>query len=208
MRAGGGLCIADEVQVGLGRVGSHWWAFEREGAVPDIVTLGKPLGNGHPMAAVVTTRAIAEAFANGMEYFNTFGGNPVSCAVGNAVLDVIDDEHAAGARRQDGCLASRRLQRARTPGTKSSATFAESGSSSEWSWSRIARAKAPAAAAAITWPSARAELGVLLSVDGLLHNVLKFKPPMVFGEAERARLVEVLDQVLAEDGARPNTIAG
>ena len=91
-RDAGAVCIIDEVQVGFGRVGSCFWAFEALGVVPDIVTMGKPIGNGHPMAAVVTTRAIADAFANGMEYFNTFGGNPVSCAAGLAVLDVIEDE--------------------------------------------------------------------------------------------------------------------
>ncbi len=86
------MCIADEVQVGLGRVGSSFWAFETQGVIPDIVTLGKPLGNGHPLAAVITTPEIAASFDNGMEYFNTFGGNPVSCAVGMAVLDVIERE--------------------------------------------------------------------------------------------------------------------
>ena len=91
-RAQGAVCIADEVQVGFGRVGSHMWAFEEHGVVPDIVTLGKPIGNGHPLGAVITTRALADAFANGMEWFNTFGGNPVSCAVGMAVLDVIRSE--------------------------------------------------------------------------------------------------------------------
>ncbi|MEJ2746945.1 MAG: aminotransferase class III-fold pyridoxal phosphate-dependent enzyme, partial [Anaerolineae bacterium] len=88
----GGVCIADEVQVGFGRVGSHFWGFQTQGVVPDIVTMGKPIGNGHPLAAVVTTAEIAQAFHNGMEYFNTFGGNPVSCAVGLAVLDVIEAE--------------------------------------------------------------------------------------------------------------------
>ncbi|UCF95475.1 MAG: aminotransferase class III-fold pyridoxal phosphate-dependent enzyme, partial [Desulfobacterales bacterium] len=108
VRAAGGICIVDEVQVGFGRVGSHFWAFETQGVVPDIVTLGKPMGNGHPLAAVVTTPAIADAFANGMEYFNTFGGNPVSCAIGMAVLDVIENEglqanaHKAGARLLQG----------------------------------------------------------------------------------------------------------
>ena len=86
------MCIADEVHVGFGRVGSHFWGFETQGVVPDIVTMGKPIGNGHPIGAVVTTREIAEAFADGMEYFNTFGGNPVSCAAGLAVLDVIENE--------------------------------------------------------------------------------------------------------------------
>src|SRR5205085_7453049 len=92
VRDAGGVCIADEVQVGFGRAGTHFWGFETQGVVPDIVTMGKPIGNGHPLAAVVTTPEIAASFSNGMEYFNTFGGNPVSCAIGLAVLDVIADE--------------------------------------------------------------------------------------------------------------------
>ncbi|MGE5374909.1 MAG: aminotransferase class III-fold pyridoxal phosphate-dependent enzyme, partial [Bacteroidota bacterium] len=99
VRQAGGLCIADEVQTGFGRVGSHLWGFEMQNVAPDIVVLGKPIGNGHPLAALITRREIAEAFDNGMEYFTTFGGNPVSCAVGLAVLDVLQEEglqaHAA-----------------------------------------------------------------------------------------------------------------
>ncbi|MCG6957376.1 MAG: aminotransferase class III-fold pyridoxal phosphate-dependent enzyme, partial [Gemmatimonadetes bacterium] len=91
-RAGGAVCIADEVQVGLGRVGTHMWGFQTQDALPDIVTLGKPIGNGHPLGAVVTTPEIARSFANGMEFFSTFGGNPVSAAVGFAVLEVMDRE--------------------------------------------------------------------------------------------------------------------
>jgi len=92
VRAGGGVCVADEVQVGFGRVGTHWWAFETQGVVPDIVTLGKPIGNGFPLSAVVVRKEVARSFDNGMGYFNTFGGNPVSAAVGHAVLRVIKDE--------------------------------------------------------------------------------------------------------------------
>jgi len=92
LQQSGGLVIADEVQTGFGRVGHHFWAFELHGVVPDIITLGKPIGNGHPMGAVITTRAIAEAFNNGMEFFSTFGGNPVSAAIGLAVLEVIHEE--------------------------------------------------------------------------------------------------------------------
>ncbi len=92
VRAAGGLCIADEVQTGCGRPGDHFWAFEAQGVVPDIVTIGKPIGNGHPLGAVLCTRVVADAFANGMEYFNTFGGNPVSCAIGLEVLKVIREE--------------------------------------------------------------------------------------------------------------------
>ena len=88
----GGICIADEVQIGFGRMGTNFWGFETENVVPDIVTMGKSMGNGHPLSAVVTTKKIADLFDNGMEYFNSFGGNPVSCAVGHAVLNVIKDE--------------------------------------------------------------------------------------------------------------------
>src|SRR5206468_5980806 len=92
VRAAGGVCIADEVQVGFGRLGTHFWGFETCAVVPDIVVLGKPIGNAFPLAAVVTTKEIAESFANGMEFFSTFGGNPVACAAGLAVLDVVRDE--------------------------------------------------------------------------------------------------------------------
>jgi 4-aminobutyrate aminotransferase-like enzyme len=92
VRGAGGVCIADEVQTGLGRMGTSFWAFEDQGVVPDIVVLGKPLGNGHPIGAVITTPAIAASFDNGMEFFSTFGGNTVSCAIGLAVLDVLRDE--------------------------------------------------------------------------------------------------------------------
>jgi len=111
VRAAGGVAIADEVQVGFGRVGSHLWGFQTQGVVPDIVTLGKPIGNGFPLGAVVTRPGIADAFDNGMEYFNTFGGAQAACAVGMAVLDVMRDEglqrHAleVGARLKAG-LAS------------------------------------------------------------------------------------------------------
>lgn len=92
VRAQGGVCVADEVQVGFGRVGTHWWAFETQGVVPDIVTLGKPIGNGFPLAAVVVRAAVARSFDNGMGYFNTYGGNPVAAAVGQAVLRVVREE--------------------------------------------------------------------------------------------------------------------
>ncbi len=92
IRAAGGVCIADEVQTGLGRLGSHYWAFEIQDAEPDIIVLGKPLGNGHPVGAVITTRTIADAFANGIEYFSTFGGSTLSCMIGREVLQIVDDE--------------------------------------------------------------------------------------------------------------------
>src|ERR1700741_1935793 len=93
VRGAGGGCIADEVQTGYGRIGTHFYGFEMYDVVPDIVTLGKPIGNGHPIGAVLTTGAIADSFANGMEFFSTFGGNNVSCAIGLAVLEVVQEEN-------------------------------------------------------------------------------------------------------------------
>ena len=92
IRAAGGVCIADEVQTGLGRLGDYYFGFEHQGAVPDIVVLGKPIGNGHPLGVVVTTRAIAESFAKGPEFFSTFGGSNLSCRTGLEVLDIIEEE--------------------------------------------------------------------------------------------------------------------
>lgn len=112
VREEGGVCIADEVQAGFGRVGSHFWGFETQSVVPEIVTMGKPTGNGHPLAAAVTTREIAQAVDNGLEYFNTFGGNPVSCAVGLAVLDVIEEEDL---QRHTQRVGEHLLSRLRTP---------------------------------------------------------------------------------------------
>jgi ethanolamine-phosphate phospho-lyase len=100
VREAGGVTIADEVQVGFGRVGTHYWAFEMQNVIPDIVTVAKPMGNGHPVGAVITTEAVASSFlATGISYFNTYGGNPVSCAIANAVMEVIDEE-----KLQNNCL--------------------------------------------------------------------------------------------------------
>ncbi len=150
VRAAGGVCIADEVQIGFGRVGSHRWGFELHGVVPDIVTLGKPIGNGHPMGAVVTTPQLARSFAGGMEYFNTFGGNPVSASVGAAVLDVLEDEGLqANARTGGGAL---QVRLASSPGgTRSSVTSAGTGCSSGSSWCRTATRSSPRRARPRRW---------------------------------------------------------
>jgi 4-aminobutyrate aminotransferase-like enzyme len=198
VRAAGGVCIADEVQVGFGRVGSHFWGFEAQGVVPDIVTLGKPIGNGHPLAAVITTRAVADSFANGMEYFNTFGGNPVSCAVGAAVLDVIEQEKLqANAQQVGGRLRAglRALQEkypligdVRGMGLFIGVELVKDRETLE-----------PAAWEASYIIERMKAHGILLSTDGPLHNVLKLKPPLVFTEENADFLVETLDKVLAED---------
>jgi 4-aminobutyrate aminotransferase-like enzyme len=201
VRDAGGVCIADEVQVGFGRVGSHFWGFQTQGVIPDIVTMGKPIGNGHPLAAVVTTPEIAASFENGMEYFNTYGGNPVSCAVGLAVLDVMEDEKLqdnalkAGARMKAG-LEQLMDKHPLIGDVRGMGLFI----GVELVLDR--ETLAPAAAQASYIIERMKENGILLSTDGPLHNVLKIKPPLVFSEANADRLVSRLDKILAEDALR------
>lgn len=196
-RAAGAVCIIDEVQVGFGRVGSHLWAFETQGVIPDIVTMGKPIGNGHPLAAVVTTPEIAQAFANGMEYFNTFGGNPVSCAAGLAVLDVIEEEglqahaHTVGGELLAGLrgLADRH------------ALIGEVRGLGLFIGIELVRDRAtlePADDEATIVIERMKARGILLSTDGPLHNVLKIKPPMPFAAENAEALVTHLDAVLTD----------
>jgi 4-aminobutyrate aminotransferase-like enzyme/Ser/Thr protein kinase RdoA (MazF antagonist) len=183
VRAAGGVCVADEVQTGFGRAGSHFWMFETQGAAPDIVTMGKPIGNGHPMGAVVTTREIAAAFANGMEYFNTFGGNPVSCAAGLAVLEAIREEGLQENARTTGdyLLAGLRDLAARHP------LIGDVRGRGLFLGIELVRDRGtlePAAAEASALVDRMKEMGVLLSTDGPLHNVIKIKPPMVFNRSD------------------------
>lgn len=198
VRSSGGVCIADEVQVGFGRAGSHFWAFETQGVVPDIVTLGKPMGNGHPLAAVVTTPEIADAFANGMEYFNTFGGNPVSCAIGMAVLDVIENEGL----QENAKIVGKRL----LDGLKSlEEKYPMVGDVRGWGLYvgielvTDPQTLEPAADHASYIINRAKDHGILLSTDGPLHNVIKLKPPIVFTDENADSVVRILDRILAED---------
>lgn len=206
VRRAGGLCVADEVQVGLGRVGTHDWAFETQGVVPDIVTMGKPLGNGHPLGAVVTTPEIAAAFANGMEYFSTFGGNPVSMAAGLAVLDVMEEE---GLRER-----ARRVGRHLAGGFRALAeTRAEIGDvrglglflGVELVRDRGTREPATEETARLV-EAVKAE-GILLSAEGPFHNVLKIKPPLAFGEADADALLGAVERALAGTRGAGRTVS-
>jgi len=201
VRAAGGVCIADEVQVGFGRVGTHFWGFETQGVIPDIVTLGKPIGNGHPLAAVITTPEIAASFDNGMEYFNTFGGNPVACAIGMSVLDVIEEEGlqanalTVGTHLMNGLrgLLDKHLLIGDVRGLGLFIGV-------ELVLDRVTLA--PASAQATYIADRLKERGILLSVDGPYHNVLKIKPPLVFNMADADFLIAELDAVLGEDAVR------
>jgi len=199
-RDSGAVYVADEVQVGFGRIGSHFWGFEEHGVVPDIVTLGKPIGNGHPLAAVVTTPEIARSFANGMEYFNTFGGNPVSCAIGLEVLRIIDDEGLQANAARVGAHLEAGLQDLMSHhevigDVRGRGLFL----GVELVTDRDARA--PAASHAAKTVERMRERGVLLSADGPRHNVIKIKPPLVFSVSDADLLLERLDAVLSETWA-------
>ena len=202
VRANGGVCIADEVQTGFARVGSRFWAFELQQVVPDIVTLGKPAGNGHPIGVVVTTAEVAQSFDTGMEYFNTFGGNPVSCAIGNAVLEVIEEEalqiHAlkTGTYLKQG-LESLRANHPIIAEVRGKGLFlgVELVTSSE--------SLVPAEKQASYIAERMKQQGILISTDGPCHNVLKIKPPMVFNRDNADQLVDALNKILAEHWARP-----
>ena len=199
-RAVGAVPIADEVQVGFGRVGTDTWAFAAQGARPDIVTMGKPIGNGHPLGAVVTTRAIADAFANGMEYFNTFGGNPVSAAIGLAVLAVIEDE---GLQEHARVVGERLLAGLCEVATRHEpiGDVRGAGLFVGFELVRDRSTREPDAALAAELVNRAVELGVLLSTDGADHNVIKIKPPLVFTAADADLLVETVDAILGEVGA-------
>lgn len=201
VREAGGVSVADEVQIGFGRVGSHFWGFDAQGAVPDIVTLGKPMGNGHPLGAVVTTPEVARAFETGMEYFSTFGGNPVSCAVGLAVLDVLEEEglqenaRAVGARFRDG-LAELGERHPIVGDVRGSGLFLGI------ELVRDRDSREPAGPEAGYLVERMRERRILLSTDGPDANVVKIKPPLTFTAPAADRVVAEMDAVLEEDFLR------
>jgi 4-aminobutyrate aminotransferase-like enzyme len=177
IRAQGGVCISDEVQVGFGRLGRHFWGFEMQGVIPDIVVLGKPMGNGHPMGAVVCTSPIADAFAQGPEFFSSFGGNPVSCAIGQAVLEVIEREGLATHAGEVGHYLAdglRQLQAqyphiadVRGTGLFLGVELADSQGNPATQWAQ-------------TLKDGLRERQVLVGTDGPYESVLKIKPPLPF----------------------------
>ncbi len=197
VRQHGGLCIADEVQVGFARSGKHFWSFELQDVVPDIVTLGKPIGNGHPLGAVITTRKIAEAFANGMEYFNTFGGNHVSCSVGMAVLDIMEKEGLRQNALETGNWLKEKLEALKESfpligDVRGEGFFL----GVELVLDPETREPAPLQADYVV--ERMKSRKILLSTEGPGHNVLKFKPPMVFNQRDAQHFLAELEQVLGE----------
>jgi 4-aminobutyrate aminotransferase-like enzyme len=210
VRKAGGVCIADEVQVGFGRVGKHFWGFELQNVVPDIVTMGKPIGNGHPLAAVACTEAVAVAFANGMEFFNTFGGNPVSCAIGLEVLNVMKEEKLQeNAFRVGEWLKSelRKLQKdfpligdVRGEGLFLGFELIEPlHKPIHNNQKNHSSDKIPATDKTAYLANRMKEHGVLISVDGPQNNVIKIKPPMCFNEENAEELMRYLKKIFEEN---------
>jgi len=202
VREAGGVCIADEVQVGFGRLGTHFWGFETQGVVPDIVVLGKPIGNGFPLAAVVTTQEIAATFANGMEFFSTFGGSPVACAAGLAVLDVLQEEKLQENALRIGNYWMGRLKamQERFPlmgDVRGSGLFL----GIDLVRDRVSRVAATEEADYVV--NRLRECGILAGTDGPLHNVIKLRPPLIFSEADANLFCETLDEIMQEDAAQP-----
>jgi 4-aminobutyrate aminotransferase-like enzyme/Ser/Thr protein kinase RdoA (MazF antagonist) len=203
VRAAGALCIADEVQTGFARLGTHFWGFETHAVVPDIVVLGKPIGNGFPLAAVITTEEIARSFDNGMEFFTTFGGNPVACAAGLAVLDILRDEHLQQNARTVGACFIKQLRHLQEKHTvigdvRGMGLFL----GIDLVTNRETRE--PATAQADYIANRLREDGILTGTDGPYHNVLKLRPPLMFSEADADLFTTTLDEVLQEDAAQPS----
>ncbi|GIH22200.1 hypothetical protein Aph01nite_05100 [Acrocarpospora phusangensis] len=195
VRAAGGLCVADEVQVGYGRLGHHFWGFEQQGVIPDIVTVAKAMGNGHPLGAVITRRDVAETFSRNGYFFSSAGGSPVSCAVGTTVLDVIADEGLQRNAAEVGDHIRRRVENLDHPmigavhgmGLYMGVELVRDRTSLE-----------PAAEETAAICERMRELGVIVQPTGDHLNVLKIKPPMCLTEESADFFVDKLDQTLRD----------
>ena len=196
-RRAGGLLICDEVQSGFGRCGSHFWAHQKQGVTPDVVCLGKPMGNGHPVAGLVTTSDIMARFRGSFRYFNTFGGNPVSCAAATAVLDELEAQDLQANAARIGKMAAERLT---TLAAKYSVIgdVRQSGMVFGAEFVLDRSTKDPASAYADQVVNAMRHRGVILSKLGRHKNTLKIRPPMPFGEEHLDLLIGTLDRVLSE----------
>ncbi len=193
VRKAGGVCIADEVQVGFGRLGSCFFGFEMQSVTPDIVVLGKPIGNGFPLAAVITTREIADSFDNGMEFFSTFGGNPVACAAGLAVLDVLEEE---GLQENARVVGSYWLDALRSIEHEMIGDVRGAGLFLGIELVRDCATLEPASVEASRVVNRLRERGILAGTDGPYHNVIKLRPPLCFTKGDADRFVGVLEEVI------------
>jgi len=196
IRAVGGLCISDEVQTGCGRMGKTFWGFQLHDVVPDIVTIGKPLGNGHPIAAVACTQEVADKFANGMEYFNTFGGNPVSCAIATEVLRTVKREQLQENALEVGEVLKTELKKL----AKEFPIIGDVRGQGLFLGIELVDTNLEPLAEQTDYLANRMkDHGILMSTDGPDHNVLKIKPPIVFTQENAEELLFYLRKIFTED---------
>ncbi|WP_207418259.1 aspartate aminotransferase family protein [Roseomonas haemaphysalidis] len=197
IREAGGLFIADEVQPGFGRTGASMWGFQRHGIEPDLVTMGKPMGNGHPIAAMVARPEILQGFGDRTRYFNTFGGNPVSCAVGQAVLEVIEGEGLVSNARDTGAYLQAGLRQLALR-HEAIGDVRGAGLFIGVELVRDRASRAPDGATTAKLVNGLRERRVLISASGPHANVLKIRPPLVFGREHADRFLDALDATLRE----------
>jgi len=193
VREQGGICISDEVQVGFGRLGDYFWGFEMHGVFPDMVILGKPMGNGHPIGAVVTTTEIAESFDNGLEFFSSFGGNPVSCAIGNAVLEVIEDEGLQNHAKKTGDYLTKQLKKLQNSHSEIADVRGSGLFIGVEIFDEMGR---PNTELASRLKNQLREKHILIGTDGPFDSVLKIKPPLSFTTTDCDILVNAIEAVL------------
>lgn len=190
IRAAGGIIIADEVQPGFGRLGTHWWGHEWIGLTPDVVTLGKPMANGHPVAAVLTRPDLMAAFRDVFSYFNTFGGNPVSMACALATLDVIEDEGLVENAHQVGAYARTLLGQIEHP------YITDVRGEGLFFGVEFTRDGVPASSFVAQLVEEVVSRGVILNKIGKHGEVLKIRPPMPFSRADAERLAQTVSDAL------------
>lgn len=196
VRAAGGVFIADEVQGGFGRTGHHWWSHQGENVVPDIVTLGKPMGNGHPLAGVIVSSELLDSFGEWSMYFNTFGGNPVSCAVGMAVLNVLQEEKLLENAVETGRFVANGLKELQSR-YEIIGDVRDKGLFFALELVEDRETKAPIQHVAGRLINMMCKRGVLISKIGSNDNILKLRPPMPFGKDNAAQLLATLDECFA-----------
>jgi 4-aminobutyrate aminotransferase-like enzyme len=197
IRAAGGVCIADEVQTALGRLGEYYFAFEQQQVTPDIVVMGKPIGNGHPIGVLVTTKAIAESFAKGPEYFSTFGGSNLSCRIGKEVLDIVDDEGLMENAKVMGekLLSGLKRLKATHPmigDVRGCGLFIGLDLVDDRA------TKAPSTQGADYVKNRMREHRILMGTEGPADNILKIRPPITIEAQDVEMILQVMDQVLGE----------
>ena len=196
IRKNGGICISDEVQVGCGRLGKSFWGFQLHDVVPDIITIGKPLGNGHPIGAVVCTKEIAESFANGMEFFNTFGGNPVSCSIATQVLKVVENQNLQENAKIVGEYFKKELKKL----TNEFDLIGDVRGQGLFLGIELIDQKMNSLQKKTKYIINRLKkFGILSNLDGPKNNVIKIKPPLTFHKDNCDKFIFYIRKILKED---------